>query len=245
MCWRRLSTADDVLRFLTDDVPSSCRCPRRGPSSGGAPARAHVTRAKLKPGRKLTVSVDVTGDGIPRLPVAVTWDQTSGMSVLVAPVDPAFPQLPDVYDPVRLSALVAGAGPTTAGSAGPHRHCPSVPPRPAPRGARRERRRDGAAVRQVLPGRHGTSCRGGERDGIGGVGGLGRTCPGRLRGRVRRVAPAGPLVRPRRGGPLRSRSSGPTAHGCRWPTLAGRVLRAVHDVGVPFRTAAERGSPTW
>ena len=70
---RRHSTANDVLRFLTDDVPRLVLAsldedlPR-----GASPARARVTRAKLKPGRKLTVSVDVTVDGIPRRPGAVT-----------------------------------------------------------------------------------------------------------------------------------------------------------------------------
>jgi aminoglycoside phosphotransferase (APT) family kinase protein len=133
---------EDVCRFLTDLVPvtvATALAPLL--PDGAGPFRAVVTRAKLKPGRKLTVSVDLSGEGIGERPAVVTWGPASappvvpdalqsrvspalcapfsasvlssgpaGMTVLLAPVDPAFPQLVDAYDPVRIASVVTDAG---------------------------------------------------------------------------------------------------------------------------------------
>ena len=135
------SSPDEVCRFLTDAVPAilaAALVPLL--PDGIGQVRAVVTRAKLKPGRKLTVSVDVSGDGIAARPAALGWGASapsalpdalleqvthaqrspfstlalppdaSGMSVFLAPVDPAFPQLLDVYDPARIARLLSAAG---------------------------------------------------------------------------------------------------------------------------------------
>ena len=240
---RRLSTANDVLRFLTDDVPRLVLAsldedlPR-----GASPARARVTRAKLKPGRKLTVSVDVTVDGIPRRPVSVTWDQSSGLSLLVAPGDPAFPQLTDVYDPVRLSALVAGAG-ADHGRLGPDLTVTALRYRPGQRhvvlieSADRTVRlyakcyRDDTGRRAVA---------------------ASETVSAALRawgGPAEAVCAAGYVESHQLvvwsghdGTVLSDRIAGPTTHAVSMATLAGRVLRAVHDVGVPLPNRDRGGS---
>lgn len=135
---------EEVCRFLTEVVPVAVAA-SLGPllPDGVGPVRAHVTRTKLKPSRKLTVTVDLECDGIPPRPAAATWwapgepagvagtpassmapgllapfstrsapTDASGMTIVVAPLDPAFPQLVDVYDPVRLAQVLAGAGVT-------------------------------------------------------------------------------------------------------------------------------------
>ncbi|MGO4596113.1 aminoglycoside phosphotransferase family protein [Terrabacter sp. 2RAF25] len=136
------SSPEDVCRFLTEVVPVAV-AESLGPllADGVGPVRTHVTRTKLKPGRKLTVSVDLEGSGIPRRPATVTWwaagepaaaadprsssvapglrgpfstlgppADASGMTVLIAPLDPAFPHLADAYDPGRLAQILSGAG---------------------------------------------------------------------------------------------------------------------------------------
>jgi Ser/Thr protein kinase RdoA (MazF antagonist) len=136
------SSPEDVCRFLTEVVPlavSTALTPLL--PDGVGPLRAAVTRAKLKPGRKLTVSLDLSGDGITGRPATATWGPAStppavpdaplsrvtpalrapfstlvpprgrdGLSLLLAPLDPAFPQLVDAYDPAHMARLVAGAG---------------------------------------------------------------------------------------------------------------------------------------
>ena len=136
------SSPEDVCCFLTDVVPRTvARALAPLLPDGAGEVRAVVTRTKLKPGRKLTVGVDLSGDGIGERPAVLTWGPAcappavpdallsrvtpalrepfstsvlppgpGGMTVLLAPVDPAFPQLADVYDPVRIASLVAGAG---------------------------------------------------------------------------------------------------------------------------------------
>lgn len=133
---------EDVCRFLTEVVPASVATALAPLLPDGAGAvRAVVTRTQLKPGRKLTVSVDLSGDGIDTRPATVIWGAArvpaaiidalvsrvrpalrspfstlalspgpGGMSLLLAPLDPAFPQLVDVYDPARMAALVTDAG---------------------------------------------------------------------------------------------------------------------------------------
>lgn len=238
--WRRLRTADDVLRFLTDDVPELVAAALEQDLPGGSTAlRAHVTRAKLKPGRKLTVSVDVTGDGIPCLPVAVTWDATSVMSVLVAPVDPAFPQLPDVHDPVRLSALVAEAG---AGELGTDCTVTALRYRPGQRHVVLVESADGTVRLYAKCYRDDTGRR---------AVAASETVAAALEawgGPARAVCAAGYVESHRLvlwsghdGAVLSERVVGSTAEGVSLAALAGRALRAVHDLGVPLPDRGREG----
>jgi hypothetical protein len=104
---------DEVCRFLTEVVRVAVAdvLGRRLPGGAG-PVQVRVTRSKLKPGRKLTVSVDVAGDGAAERPATVTWLPGARPSVLAAPDDPAFPQLVDVYDPARLAGILGATGVT-------------------------------------------------------------------------------------------------------------------------------------
>ncbi len=104
---------DDVCRFLNDVVPATVAGELgRGLPGRVDPVRVRVTRSKLKPGRKLTVSVDVAVDGSAVRPATVTWTPGAPPRVLVAPADPAFPQLAALYDPARLADLLADVGVT-------------------------------------------------------------------------------------------------------------------------------------
>jgi hypothetical protein len=110
--------------------------------TGAGILRCTVTRSKLKPHRKLTAYVEVSGAGLDRRPVAATWTlppsapqahlrpadppvadalrgpfatlrvpaDAAGMSILVSPLDPAFPQLAGLHDPARLGRLLTSAG---------------------------------------------------------------------------------------------------------------------------------------
>ena len=103
---------EDVHRFL-DVVPLTVVGALEPLASGGAgPVQVRVTRTKLKPGRKLTVTVDLWGEGIAGRPATVTWWPGADPVVLVAPLDPAFPKVVDVYDPVRLAGILRDAGVT-------------------------------------------------------------------------------------------------------------------------------------
>lgn len=237
---RRLNTADDVLRFLTDDVPELVTAAiDQDLPQGEAAIRARVTRAKLKPGRKLTVSVDRAGDGTPRLPAAVTWDLTSGMNLLVAPVDPAFPQLPDVYDPVRLSALVAGAG---AGALGTDLTVTSLRYRPGQRHVVLAESADGTLRLYAKCYRDDTGRR---------AVAASEAVAAALEtwgGPARAVRPAGYVESHRLvlwaghdGTVLSERIAGSTADGVTLAALAGRTLRAVHDLGVPLPGRGREG----
>ncbi len=244
----RLSTADDVLRFLTEDVPEHVTAALEDDlPRGAAPVRAHVTRAKLKPGRKLTVSVDVTGDGIRRLPVAVTWDLNAGMSVLVAPADPAFPQLRDVYDPARLSALVAAAGAGAGEDAGDCRLGPDLSVtalryRPGQRHVVLVESADGtvrlfAKCYRDDTGRRAVAASETIAAALEAWGGPARAvCAAAYVESHRLVLWSG-----HDGTVLSERIVGSTADGVVLAALAGRMLRAVHDLGVPLAGRGREG----
>ena len=104
---------DDVCRFLTEVVPVTVADVLEGQHPDRARrALVRVTRSKLKPGRKLTVSVAVAGGGAEERPATVTWVPGARPSVVAAPADPAFPLLVDVYDPARLAGILGDAGVT-------------------------------------------------------------------------------------------------------------------------------------
>ena len=88
------SSPEDVCRFLTEVVPASVATALAPLLPDGAGAvRAVVTRTQLKPGRKLTVSVDLSGDGIDTRPATVTWGAARApaavIDALVSRVRPA------------------------------------------------------------------------------------------------------------------------------------------------------------
>lgn len=120
------TTADDVLagtadaagvrQFIAERAPALIgEVLRRSLPSTDAPSHCTVTRSKLKPGRKLTVSAEVGSVGLAPRAVSATWTRGGGegaavMSVLVSPLDPAFPQLVDLHDTAYLSSALAAHG---------------------------------------------------------------------------------------------------------------------------------------
>jgi Phosphotransferase enzyme family len=108
--------------------------------AGTGPLRCRVTRSTFRPHRKLTAYLDVSGQGLDQRPVVVTWarrstrtplhpadpampaaaqspftalritDEAAGMTVLVSPLDPLFPQVARLHDPAQLRALLTRVG---------------------------------------------------------------------------------------------------------------------------------------
>ncbi|WP_127126230.1 phosphotransferase [Georgenia sp. SYP-B2076] len=104
--------APAVEQFLAKDGPQLVAGALRAVLPDGArDVRCEVTRSRLLPHRKLSAYVDVHVPGAPARPAAVVWTGDPGrMEVLVAPVDPAFPQLASLYNLAHLAELLTGAG---------------------------------------------------------------------------------------------------------------------------------------
>ncbi|MGA8047336.1 MAG: phosphotransferase, partial [Dermatophilaceae bacterium] len=110
---------------------------------GGGPITCTVTRSKLKPQRRLTVSAELYGLGPAPRQVSAVWgalpvsfaagsedpmipaaargpfaslrvvpagESVSRPVLLVAPLDPAFPSLPALHDPVQLAGVLRTQG---------------------------------------------------------------------------------------------------------------------------------------
>lgn len=79
------SSPEDVCRFLTEVVPgvvAAALAPLL-PASAGM-VRAVVTRTKLKPGRKLTVGVELSGESLDTRPAVLTWQRGSASGAVPA-----------------------------------------------------------------------------------------------------------------------------------------------------------------
>ncbi|GAA4410816.1 hypothetical protein GCM10023168_30920 [Fodinibacter luteus] len=228
-----LATADEVCRFLADDVPRllaselATVLPR-----GTGPVRARVTRAKLKPGRKLTVSADVTGDGIRHPPATATWEAEEGMRVLVAPADPGFPRLPDLYDPTRLADVLEDAVP---GRFGPDLTVTPLRYRPGQRHVLLVESADGrdrlyAKCSRDDAGRRAVAVRGVVADALSRGDGSARVARGAGYVASHRVA----LWDGHPGRVMSELVSGPPTGAVPVARLAGAAIRSVHDVRDPL-----------